>query len=316
MTLLYQPSAVLRSFHLPVSYGHQIHVEEYGNPDGVPVLVCHGGPGAGLHKATQTYFNPARYRIILYSQRGCGRSSPHSLEHNNTQLLVADMLALLDYLDLPKCIIAGGSWGATLALLFAQQHRERVIGLIVWASFFATKDDLVWLYGHAGAGAQFYPERFAIFSHGEADYERILEIYRRQLFGEDELLQHKAAQLWLDWDRLLSVDIHLQRYQLHSGGNLVAQARLMVHYMSSRCFIDELQIFHHGESIASLPIWMIHSRQDLVCRFASAQKFAEQVGARLLILEGVGHSSTNKVYSEAIRRAADLLLCKIDKNRG
>ncbi|MBQ4813200.1 proline iminopeptidase [Pseudoalteromonas luteoviolacea] len=316
MTLLYQPSAVLRSFHLPVSHGHQIHVEEYGNPEGVPVLVCHGGPGGGLQKLTQTYFNPARYRIILFSQRGCGNSSPHSLEHNNTDLLVADMLALLDYLDLPKCVIAGGSWGATLALLFAQLHTERVIGLIIWASFFAAKDDLAWLYGATGAGAQFYPERFAIFSHGEMHHERVLEIYKEQLFGEDELLQHKAAQLWLDWDQQLSVEIQLQRYQLQSGCHLVTQAKLMVHYMSARCFIEEQQLLHNAQRIAQLPIWMIHSRQDLVCRFASAQKFAEQVQARLLILEGVGHSATNKVYSEAIRRAADLLLCKIDKNRG
>ncbi|KZN35342.1 alpha/beta fold hydrolase [Pseudoalteromonas luteoviolacea] len=316
MALLYQPSAVLRSFHLPVSHGHQIHVEEYGNPEGVPVLVCHGGPGTGLQNPTQTYFNPARYRIILYSQRGCGNSSPHSLEHNNTQFLIADMCAILDYLDLAKCVIAGGSWGATLALLFAQQHSDRVVGVIVWASFFAAQDDLAWLYSSSGAGAQFYPEKFAIFSHGETAHERILDIYREQLFGEDELLQHKAAQLWLDWDRQLSVDIQLQRYQLHNGGNLVAQAKLMVHYMSAHCFIEEQQILQHAQQITQFPVWMIHSRQDLVCRFASAQKFAEQVRARLLILEGVGHSTTNKVYSEAIRRAADLLLCKIDKNRG
>ncbi|ESP91939.1 alpha/beta fold hydrolase [Pseudoalteromonas luteoviolacea] len=316
MTLLYQPTDPLRSFHLPVSHGHQLHIEEYGNPAGIPVLILHGGPGMGLQKMAQSYFNPQRYRIILYSQRGCGNSSPQSLEYNHTALLIEDIVALLNYLDIPRCVIAGGSWGATLAVLFAQQYKERVSGLIIWASFFATNSDLAWLYGATGAGAQFYPERFVQFSQHLTAHQQILSLYHEQLFGEDELQQHKAAQLWHDWETQLSVDTQLHRYQLPCSAHLVSQAKLMVHYMSNHCFLEEETLFNNAGILQSLPIWMIHSRHDLVCRFAPAQRFAELVQARLLILEGVGHCTSNQVYSEAIRRAADLLLCKIDKNRG
>ncbi|AOT09900.1 alpha/beta fold hydrolase [Pseudoalteromonas luteoviolacea] len=316
MTLLYQPTEPLRSFHLPLTHGHQMHVEEYGNAAGVPLLVLHGGPGSGLQRAVQSYFNPKRYRIILYSQRGCGNSSPQSLEHNHTALLIEDIVTLLDYLDIPRCVLAGGSWGATLALWFAMQHVDRVSGVITWASFFSTSSDMAWLYSDKGAGAQFYPERFTQFSQGLASHQQILSHYQQQLFGDDELSQHKAAQLWHDWDVQLSVETQLQRYQLPSPAHLVAQARLMVHYMSNLCFLEDEALFKHTLTLKSLPIWMVHSRHDLVCRFAMAQKFAASLNARLLILEGVGHCTSNQVYSEAIRRAADLLLCKIDKNRG
>ncbi|AZZ99726.1 alpha/beta fold hydrolase [Pseudoalteromonas sp. R3] len=311
MTQLYRLESPRRSFHMAVSHGHQIHVEEFGLETGLPVIICHGGPGSGLCRHSASYFNPQRYRIILFSQRGCGQSSPQQLTHNTTEYLLQDIDSLLSYLDISQCVLAGGSWGATLALLFAQRYPQRVLGLVLWATFLGCQSDLQWLYGISGAGAQFYPERYQVFSQGQGDYKAILSRYTQLLHCDDEVAVRRAAQQWHDWDRQLSVGSQAQRYQLDHEQAVVQQARIMVHYFNTRCFIEEQQIFQQANKIASLPVWMIHSRHDYVCRFAMAQALAEQLNARLLILEEVGHCATNAVYSEAIRRAADLLLCKL-----
>ncbi|CAM4294131.1 alpha/beta fold hydrolase [Pseudoalteromonas byunsanensis] len=301
----------LRSFHLAVGHGHQIYVEEYGKPDGLPVLVNHGGPGCGLNPEATQYFNPERYRIILYSQRGCGGSTPHELQHNTPNYLVHDILKLLDHLEIKQTVLVGGSWGATLSLLFAHKYPERVKGLVLWASFLATEQDIQWLYSPQGAGAQFYPESYHSFSQGLQSAEDVLAYYRDALYSDDELLQHKAAHHWHEWDRQVTLAASLSRYHLEQANCITQQAKIMCHYFSPEIFVQLQNLDTAPQELKSIPIWFVHGRHDLVCRFAPVQRLADELNAQLYILDGLGHSGASQAYFEAIRRAADLLACKL-----
>ncbi|MBD1582285.1 alpha/beta fold hydrolase [Pseudoalteromonas sp. S16_S37] len=311
MTQGYIVGKAFRHYHLAVGDGHQIYVKEYGKPDGLPIIVNHGGPGCGLNSESTQYFNPKRYRIILFSQRGCGGSTPSELKNNTPLHLVKDIVQLMDHLEIKQTILAGGSWGATLSLFFAHTHPERVKGLILWASFLATVDDLKWLYSPQGAGAQFYPESYRVFSQGLTSEHDILAYYRHTLFGDDELLQHKAAQHWHDWDRQVTLAASLSRYHLEQPSCVTQQAKIMCHYFSPEVFSQLSGLDTATDALRSIPCWFIHGRHDLVCRFAPVQKLADELKAQLYILDGLGHSGANEAYYEAIRRAADLLACKL-----
>lgn len=311
MTQRYTVTDPVRSFHLPVGDGHQIQVEEYGNIQGLPVIICHGGPGSGLCKESAGYFNPKRYRIILFSQRGCGGSTPLDLQYNTPSCLLDDMTRLIGHLAISKCVLAGGSWGATLAMLYAQRFPEHVKGLILWGSFLGQQSDLEWLYGASSAGAQFYPEQYETFRNGLTSTAEILQMYQVELMGSDQLIQRKAAQRWHTWDRQLTLGALAARYHLDNVDNVLQQAKVMCHFFSPQVMV-ELAILHNVEKqLATIPTWFIHGRHDLVCRFSSVQKLATQAGAQLFILDGLGHCNANDVYVEAIRRAADLLACKL-----
>ncbi|MBQ4850608.1 alpha/beta fold hydrolase [Pseudoalteromonas sp. MMG012] len=311
MTQRYVVNDPIRSFHLAVGEGHQIHVEEYGDINGQPVIVCHGGPGSGLCRESAGYFNPKRYRIILFSQRGCGESTPLALTHNSPSYLVDDIARLIDHLAIGQCILAGGSWGATLALLYTSQFPHKVKGLVLWASFLASQNDLDWLYGPLSAGAQFYPEQYQKFQRGQSDTQQILNEYLVDLTGQDELQQHKAAQRWHAWDRQLTLGALAGRYHLDNVECILQQAKLMNHYFSPEIMLQLKPLEEVSEQLKTIPTWFIHGRHDLVCRFAAVQKLAKNTGAQLYVLDGLGHCGANEVYVEAIRRAADLLACKL-----
>ncbi|CAH9066729.1 Proline iminopeptidase [Pseudoalteromonas holothuriae] len=307
----YRVGDMLRNFHFAVGEGHQIYVEEYGKADGLPVLISHGGPGSGLSVDTTQYFNPKRYRIILFSQRGCGGSTPLILDNNTPKHLIQDINNLLDHLEIKQAVFAGGSWGATLSLLFAHTYPERIKGLILWASFLATPEDLHWLYSKNGAGAQFYPESYEEFSQGFSCMQDILAYYQNALSSEDELLQHKAALHWHSWDRQVTLAAAMSRYHLEQVSCITQQAKIMCHYFSPKVFEQLKGLDTAPKNFQKIPIWFIHGRHDLVCRFAPVQRLAKALDAQLYILDGIGHSGANEAYFEAIRRAADLLACKL-----
>ncbi|KAF7765139.1 proline iminopeptidase [Pseudoalteromonas citrea] len=311
MTQRYAVSEPVRSFHLPVGEGHQIHVEEYGDVHGQPVIVCHGGPGSGLCRESAGYFNPKRYRIILFSQRGCGASTPLELTHNSPKYLVDDISRLIEHLAIGQCILAGGSWGATLALLYTSHFAHKVKGLILWASFLGADHDLEWLYGPNSAGAQFYPEQYQVFKNNESDSLHILKHYLLALTGDDELAQHKAAQRWHAWDRQLTLGALAGRYHLEDSESVLQQAKLMCHYFSPEIMSELSPLQSVAEYLIEIPTWFIHGRHDLVCRFAPVQRLAHQAHSQLFVLDGLGHCSASDVYVEAVRRAADLLACKL-----
>jgi len=311
MSLGYDFKPARQSFHLAVGQGTQIHVEEYGNENGVPVVVCHGGPGNGLVPAMSRLFNPHKYRIILFSQRGCGLSSPDSLENNTPNNLVSDINILLNHLGIQQCVLAGGSWGASLSLLFYHIYPEKVSGLILWASFLAETNDLAWIYGPNGAGAQFYPELYQEFSLGCKSETDILAQYLYVLNGKDELEQHKVAQLWMSWESQLAMRTQTRISSQPSACSKTQQAKIMCHYFQPKLFSQLANISLFNKTLCKLPCWLIHSRDDLICRYSLAQRFAQAHNAQFYILENAGHAHKENEYINAITRASDLMLCRL-----
>ncbi|TMN90781.1 proline iminopeptidase [Pseudoalteromonas phenolica] len=311
MSLGYEFKSARQSFHLAVGQGAQIHVEEYGSEHGIPVVICHGGPGAGLLPASSCLFNPRKYRIILFSQRGSGLSTPDSLTNNSPIQLVKDINILLDYLGIEKSVIAGGSWGATLALLFYQHYPERVLGLIMWASFLAEQSDLTWLYGPDGAGAQFYPELYQDFSCGFKTAKEILTYYYASLTGDDELEQHKAAHMWMAWESKLALGLRAKITRVEQAHCAIQQAKVMCHFFQEDNFSQLCDISEFKASLCHLPCWLIHSRDDLLCRYAPVQRFAQKHKAQFYVLENAGHAQREGDYMDAIIRASDLMLCRL-----
>lgn len=312
MPKLYQHHQAFRTFHLAVGQGHQIEVEEWGNPEGTPVFVCHGGPGFGICTSMVRFFNPSLYRIVFFSQRGCKGSTPHSIDNNTSGLLVGDIDLLRTHLGVEKIMLAGGSWGATLALLYAIKHPSHVSGLLLWATFLASNDDFEWLYGVSGAGAQFYPEVYAQFNPQRLAWPELLKHYYHSVFSQDEIAAYHHAKLWLGWENVLLVGSAQSNISISERHSQLNHAKIMLHYFVNRCFIGSDDIFKHSDALAQIPLWLIHGRHDLICRFSSVQSFATQTRARLLILDGIGHSIQNGVYCDAICRAADLLYIKLN----
>jgi proline iminopeptidase len=312
MPKLYQHQQAFRKFHLAVGQGHQIEVEEWGNPHGAPVFICHGGPGFGICTSMVRFFNPSLYRIVFFSQRGCKGSTPHSIDNNTSDLLVGDIELLRTHLGIEKMMLAGGSWGATLALLYAIKYPAQVSGLLLWATFLAGNDDFEWLYGCSGAGAQFYPEVYGQFNPEHLPWPDLLKYYYARVFSDDEIAAYHAAKLWLGWENVLLVGNAQSNMSIAEHHTQLNHAKIMLHYFINRCFIQGDDITQLSQQLADIPLWMVHGRYDLICRFSSAQAFAAKTGARLLILDGIGHSIQNGVYCDAICRAADLLYIKLN----
>lgn len=306
---------VNRDYHLSVGDGHQIHVQEFGEPSGIAVVVCHGGPGSGLCPENCRFFDLQRYRVIMFSQRGCGHSTPHDTQANTTQDLISDLEFLRIQLGVKKWLVSGESWGATLALLYAISHPESVAGLLLRASFLACESDFAWLYSQQGAGAQFYPESYREFAGELHDWSQLLAFYQCQLSSEDQINANKYAKRWCHWEQVLCHAEPCTSWCISEPHSALNQARLMIHYFRHRCFIEDHYITKHSDILAHIPTWFIHGRADLVCRYSAVQQLAEQLNAQLLILDGIGHSSDNQVYLAAMRRAADLMYIKLSRDQ-
>ena len=198
---LYPPIEPGHSGHLAVGDGHEIYWEECGNPKGKPVVFLHGGPGAGCDARSRRFFDPARYRICLFDQRGCGRSRPHaSLEHNTTWELVADIEKLRAQLGIERWQVFGGSWGSTLALAYAEAHPERVTELVLRGIFLLRKRELDWFY-QEGASAM-YPDRWEEYLAPIPPTERsnLMRAFYKRLTGEDRAAAQAAARAWSVWE--------------------------------------------------------------------------------------------------------------------
>ncbi|PAJ74843.1 prolyl aminopeptidase [Pseudoalteromonas sp. NBT06-2] len=320
MHQLYGVEKAYRSYHLAVGDGHQIHIEEYGCEEGIPVLICHGGPGSGLNPLHCRYFNPEHYRLILFSQRGCGLSTPHfELQGNTTAHLISDIELLREFLDISYWMITGKSWGSTLALLYAIEYPQRVLGLLLCSTFLARKQDLNWLFGELGAPAQAFPEQFDNFRASHNNVSSILEYYIHQLNMNDELACIKAAKAWCEWESVLSgmypnhdADLHLVNKE-----KVLDVARLETHYFIHNFFIEDDFILNNIERLQHIPMWFLHGRQDLISPFAGVYYLTKQLSQnsniKLDILNNVGHSSENINYANAIRIAADMFYCLMKK---
>jgi len=291
--VLYPPLDPYDQRMLDVAGGHRIYVEQCGNPDGIPVVVVHGGPGGGCSPAMRRYFDPEAYRIILFDQRGCGRSRPHaSVIENTTWHLVADMEAIRDTLGISRWVVFGGSWGATLSLVYAQTHVKRVAYLVLRGVFLMTRAELDWFYG--GGAAQFWPDVWQRFVQliPEAERGDLIAAYNARLFSGDLVVETRFARAWAAWENALA-SIQNDGASGESPADYArAFARLENHYFINGGFLDrDGQILANMPQLADTPGSIVQGRYDMICPPASAWKLSQAwPRADLKLVGQAGHA--------------------------
>ncbi len=298
MRILYPDIHPYKEQMLDVGDGHSIYIEESGNAEGLPVLFVHGGPGGGTSNAQRSFFNPEKYRIILFDQRGCGRSQPHaSLEHNTTAHLIADIEKIRSHLNIEQWMLFGGSWGSTLSLLYAQAFPDRVNGLILRGIFLSRQQDIHWLYQH-GASVIF-PDYWQDFIHKipVTEHNTLLRAYYQRLTSDNELERMSAAKAWSIWEGRCSTLVPNADTVEHFSDPHIAlsMARIEAHYFVNNSFIEENQILDNAACIANIPTILVHGRYDMVCPVQQAYELHRQLPqAELHIVREAGHSAYEK----------------------
>ncbi|WP_170342424.1 prolyl aminopeptidase [Ruegeria arenilitoris] len=288
--------------------GHRIYVEQCGNPDGIPVVVLHGGPGGGCSPAMRRYFDPEVYRVILFDQRGCGRSRPTaSVENNTTWHLVADIERLRKLFEIDDWIVFGGSWGATLALIYAQTHPDRVTRLVLRGVFLATQAELDWFYG--GGAGKFWPEQWARFTSllRDAELSDTIGAYNKRLFSGDRATEILYARAWSHWENALA-SIHTNGAVGESPGEYARTfARLENHYFINKAFLEhDGQILDRMDRIAHIPGHIVQGRYDMICPPQAAWSLAEKwPEAELKMVRQAGHALSEPGISAELVRIMD-----------
>ncbi|ART82565.1 prolyl aminopeptidase [Oceanisphaera profunda] len=318
MRSLYPSITPYQQHQLKVSDRHTLYVEESGNPLGIPVLLVHGGPGAGTSGEHRRFFDPESYRIILFDQRGAGQSQPHAeLADNHTQALIADMEQIRTTLGVESWLVFGGSWGSTLALCYAIEHRDRVRGLVLRGLFLAREQDLNWLYQPEGGAAQVFADYYQDFlSPLDGETRHLLNHYYRLLTSSNELARLNAARAWAIWEGRIStlhprIDAVEHYGQAHDA---LALARIESHYFINHCFIEENHIIRQVEKLRGLPAILIHGRYDMICKPAAALELAEHwPELNLQIVPGAGHSAFEPSIIDALVKATDQMVRELAK---
>lgn len=300
---------------LDVGDGHQLYLEISGPADAPAAVYLHGGPGSGCQPDHRRLFDPAGVRTVLFDQRGAGRSLPkRSREANTTARLVADLEAIREALGLARWLVVGGSWGATLALAYAQRHPERVTGLVLRATFLGTRAELDAAFG--ATLPRFYPALYRDFLSmlPVEEHDRPLEAYWRRILDPDPAVHGPAARAWFETERILS-EVKPGRDSFDrdairtSTAPLPATPFMEAHYFSQNCFLADGELLAHADRLAAIPGVIVQGRYDLLCPPAtSAALAAVWPRAQLRIVEGSGHSLGDPGIREAVTAAiADLI---------
>ncbi|WP_341367712.1 prolyl aminopeptidase [Yoonia sp. BS5-3] len=309
---LYPPIDPFDQRMLTVGEGHSIYVEQAGNPDGIPVVVLHGGPGGGCSPAMRRYFDPEIFRVVLFDQRGCGRSRPHaSVVGNTTWHLVADIEQIRKTLGIDRWIVFGGSWGATLALVYAQAHPAHVAALTLRGVFLMTKPELDWFYG--GGAGKFWPDlwqRFAGMIPND-EHDDLIAAYHRRLFSGDIPKETRFAKAWAAWENALA-SIGSDGITGESPADYArAFARLENHYFVNGGFLSEdQQILHPAQmaKIADIPGVIVQGRYDMICPPISAHRLAQMWRkSRLTLIGRAGHALSEPGISAELIRTMDMM---------
>ena len=283
MLELYSEISPFNHFMLAVDDEHQLYVEQCGNPEGQPVVFVHGGPGGGCSENDRRFFDPERYHIILFDQRGCGRSKPHgSLNNNETALLVEDMEHIRNHLDIEKWHVFGGSWGSTLGLVYAQTHPERVISMVLRGIFLGRREDTDWTFS-GGPATRIFPDYWQEFLDalpGGSEQAGVEAAYKA-MTGDDKDVAMAVARAWTRWEIALCTlepDEAFFKFA-ENDDSCWTMARHEAHYMVNDCFLSDNQILNHCDKIADIPTVIVHGRYDIVCALgqclAVAQKAAQ-----------------------------------------
>jgi proline iminopeptidase len=307
---LYPPIEPYASGYLRVSDVHELYYEQCGNPNGKPALFVHGGPGAGCDVRARSFFDPDAYRVVLFDQRGCGRSRPHaSLQDNTTWHLVADIERLREQLGIERWQVFGGSWGSTLALAYAQTHPERVSELVLRGIFMLSQFELRWFY-QEGASALF-PDRWESYLAAipAAEHGDLIQAYYRRLTSEDRATRIAAARAWSIWEAVTSY-LHVNDDNVNRWGEedfATAVARIECHYFVNRGFLEaEDQLLRNVSHIRRIPATIVQGRYDVVCPMQTAWALHKAwPEADFRIVHDAGHSAFEAGTTHELVSATD-----------
>jgi proline iminopeptidase len=295
---------------LDVGDGNLVYWETCGNPDGTPALVVHGGPGSGCGTGSRRSFDPERYRVVLYDQRGCGRSTPHAsdpaadMSVNTTEHLLADMERLREHLGIERWLLFGGSWGSTLILAYAERHPERVSEIVIPNVTTCRRSEIDWLYRGVG---RFFPEEWERFRAGVPEAERdgdLLAAYARLMESPDADVRRRAAADWLDWeDAVISQEPHGKRkaYSDRPPAAQLAFVRICAHYYSQGAWLEEGALLRDAHRLAGIPGVLIHGRLDMGSPLVTAWELSRAwPDASLVIIDDSGHTGSETMNNEVL----------------
>ncbi|MDH5391965.1 MAG: prolyl aminopeptidase [Gammaproteobacteria bacterium] len=308
---LYPELHAYKQQFLQVDEVHRLYLEESGNPDGIPVVFLHGGPGANSEPLHRRFFDPRKYRIILFDQRGCGQSLPHaSLLHNTSQDLVQDMERIRAVLEIDKWVVFGGSWGSTLALLYAQSHASHVLGLVLRGIFLCRDKDVRWFY-QQGTSALF-PEYWQDFVAPIPESERgdMIKAYYQRLTGSDEVAKMRAAEAWSVWEgRTACLQTNDALVDYFSDPYVaLSVARIESHYFVNHSFLEPDQILSAAHKLKHIPGYIVHGRYDVICpaeqAWALHQAWPE---AELHMIADAGHAVSEPGIAQKLVEITDKL---------
>jgi proline iminopeptidase len=310
MRTLYPPIEPFHSSSLRVSDLHTLYFEEVGDPRGRKAVFLHGGPGGGLDPDYRRYFDPARWRVVLFDQRGCGRSTPHAeLRENTTPDLVADIERLREHLQIDRWFVFGGSWGSTLALAYAEAHPDRCLGLILRGIFLLRRKELLWFYQEGASWL--FPEAWEEYLAPIPENERgdLMAAYYKRLTSPDPAVRLRAARAWSVWEGSTSKLRPDPRLIERFGGDSFAEAfaRIECHYFVNGAFLrSDTQLLDDVPRIAHLPGVIVQGRYDVVCPARSAWDLHRRwPKSRLVMVGDAGHSISEPGIVDALVQATD-----------
>jgi len=307
MLTLYPEVKPYNKFRLQVSERHEIYVEECGNSHGIPVLVVHGGPGAGSDATMRRFFDTTHYRIILFDQRGSGRSTPHAeLEENTTQNLLADMEAIRERLGIESWILFGGSWGSTLSLAYAECYPENVLALILRGIFLCRDQDLQWFY--QDGASHVFPDYWEDYVRLIPESERndFISAYYKRLTGADDVMRMATAKAWSIWEARCATLRPNHDVVEHFADPHVAMsmARIEAHYFMNGIFLEPDQLLRDAPKLADIPGIIVHGRYDMICPLDNAHELHLcWPQSKLEIVRDAGHSALEPSIIDALVRA-------------
>ena len=307
---LYPEIEPFNTGYLKVSDIHTVYFEESGNPEGKPAIFVHGGPGGGSNPAHRRYHDPSKYRIVVFDQRGCGRSTPYaSLQDNTTWHLVSDMEAIREHLSIEKWQVFGGSWGSTLGLAYAQTHPQRVTELVLRGIFMLRRSELIWFYQHGAS--HIFPDAWDSYLQAipEVEHGDLISAYYRRLTSEDEEVRNAAARAWSVWEGSTSYLVQNPDHIAHAGEDdfAVAFARIECHFFVNGGFFEvDGQILRDIDSIRHIPGVIVQGRYDVVCPMRSAWDLHKAwPESELHVVANAGHSANEVGIVDQLVRATD-----------
>ena len=310
MRELYPEIEANESYRLEVDQVHTLYAEEACNPQGIPVIFLHGGPGSGCNENHRRYFNPKKYRVVLFDQRGCNRSTPAGeTKNNSTQDLLQDIERIREHLGIEQWMVFGGSWGATLGLLYAQSHPSRVLALVLRGTFLARQTDLDW-FGRHGA-SMIFPDYWREFTEIIPVEERhdLVSAYHTRVHGADRRLRQAAALAWSKWaGRIVTYLLPgaTGAYTPEDVDRTVCEVLIETHYAKHRYFIPENRILDNVAQLPAVPTRIIHGRRDLTCTLDASWSLHQALPAsELVVVREGGHLAGEPVMVDALVTATD-----------